>query len=75
MAKTCSIDHGGGKMPAAFNNLPESQAGVGRHKCPACAYELGRTEATAAEERLRVRVRELQAEVAALRKGAAPPTS
>lgn len=69
MAKTCSIEHGGGKLPAAFKDLPESQAGVGRHKCPACAYELGRSEATAAEERLRSRVRELEAEVARLRKG------
>lgn len=71
MAKTCSMDHGGGKLPASFKDLPESQAGVGRHKCPACAYELGRSEATAAEERLRERVRVLQAEVAELKKGAA----
>jgi hypothetical protein len=62
MPNTCATDHSG-KMPATFNALPESQGGVGRHKCAACAYELGRNEATATEERLRERVRKLEAEL------------
>lgn len=63
MPKICSTDHTGGSLPASFGNLPESQGGVGRHKCAACAYELGRNEAAAAEERLRERLRELKARV------------
>lgn len=55
----CNRDHSG-SLPASFNQLPESQGGVGRHKCAACAYELGRAEGAAAEERLRERVRTLE---------------
>lgn len=69
MAKTCSIDHSGGHLPAAFNSLPESQAGVARHKCAGCAYELGRAEGAAAEERLRDRLRALSDEIERLRQG------
>lgn len=73
MAKTtCSVDHSG-DLPATFNNLPESQGGAGRHKCAACAYQLGRSEAVAAEERLREQVRKLRAELEAIR--AAHPAS
>jgi len=59
---TCSVDHSG-DLPASFNHLPESQGGAGRHKCAACAYELGRSEAAAAEERLREQVRKLRAQL------------
>jgi len=33
-------------IDALLHDLPESQAGAGRHKCTACAYELGRTHGT-----------------------------
>ena len=29
------------KLDDIMNTLPENQAGVGRHKCPYCAYERG----------------------------------
>lgn len=70
MAKICSSNHEGGHLPAAFNNLPESQAGIARHKCAGCAYELGRAEGAAAEGRLRDRLRALTEEIALLKKGA-----
>ncbi len=67
MAKTtCSKSHDG-ELPSSFKDLPESQGGVGRHKCAACAFDLGRAEGQAAEERLRERVRKLDAEVKALK--------
>lgn len=55
----CSKEHPAGSLPATFNSLPQSQAKAGRHKCAACAYELGRAESGAAEERLRNRVQTL----------------
>ncbi|HZX94405.1 MAG TPA: hypothetical protein VFE90_07800 [Myxococcales bacterium] len=61
MASTCQKGHE--DLPSSFDRLPESQGGKGRHKCAACAYEAGRSEATQAEERLRKRVRELDARV------------
>jgi hypothetical protein len=67
MAKTtCSKSHEG-DLPPSFKNLPESQGGVWRHKCAACAYDLGRAEGQAAEDRLRERVRKLDAELKALK--------
>ena len=60
-AVSCQKEHA--DLPKSFDALSESQGGKGRHKCAACAYELGRTEATEAEERLRKRVRELDARV------------
>lgn len=41
MARNCSVDHQKGNLPAELKKLPESQAGQYRHKCAACAYELG----------------------------------
>ena len=39
--QTCTIDHEA-KVPAkAIAALPESQAGSFRHRCAACAYQLG----------------------------------
>jgi hypothetical protein len=55
---TCEKDHSG-DLPSEFNDLPESQAAKWRHRCAACAYELGRRDVAGAEERLRKRVREL----------------
>lgn len=65
MANTCNRDHSG-SLPTSFGRLPESQGGVGRHKCAACAYDLGRAEGAAAEQRLRERVRKLEAEARSL---------
>jgi hypothetical protein len=56
----CYVSH---ELPADFSNLPESQAGKGRHICAGCAYDLGRRHAAEAEERLRERVRSLTAQV------------
>ncbi len=63
----CSFSHD--NLPKSFEKLPESQGGKGRHICAACAYDLGRTEAAQAEERLRERVRALTAELDKLRAG------
>jgi len=61
----CSKPHA--DLPASVRALPESQRAIaGRHICAACAYELGRDHARAAEENLRLRVQELKAEVARL---------
>jgi uncharacterized protein with PIN domain len=56
-------------LPAEFNKLPESQAARWRHRCAACAYDLGRRHSEEVEERLRGRVRELSARVAELKEG------
>jgi hypothetical protein len=65
--ETCSKDHSG-DVPASLNSLPRSQAkSHGRHKCAACAYELGRKDAGEAEARLRIRVKELSDENARLK--------
>jgi hypothetical protein len=36
----CEKNHEG-NIPAKIANLPESQAGAWRHRCAACAYEVG----------------------------------
>lgn len=59
----CTKEHPEGDLSAAFRALPESQGKSGRHKCAACAYELGRQEGGVAEDRLRKRVQQLLAEV------------
>jgi hypothetical protein len=59
--RTCQHAHE--DLPKSFDGLLESQGGKGRHKCAACAYDLGRKESADAEERLRKRVRELDARV------------
>ena len=59
----CKIDHTGNIPRTPIESLHESQAGFWRHKCAGCAYEMGRKDAGAAEERLRKRVRELQDEL------------
>lgn len=38
---TCTIDHEAGVPAKAIAALPESQAGSFRHRCAACAYQLG----------------------------------
>ena len=63
----CDKDHA--TVPKKdIESLPHSQADVGRHRCALCAYELGRQHAGEAEQRLRGRVRELVAEVDALKR-------
>lgn len=62
LAMSCTRDHTG-EVPAAVGKLGDSQAGFCRHKCAGCAYLLGRADAAAAEERLRARVRELEARI------------
>jgi hypothetical protein len=57
----CTHDHDGELPMAEFHALPESQRGKWRHVCAGCAYRLGRSHAEAAEERLRQRVRDLEA--------------
>lgn len=47
-------------MPKALGDLPASQGGPWRHKCVACAYELGYEAGIGAAEKLRLRVRELE---------------
>lgn len=64
-AMSCSQDHSG-EVPASIAKLEDSQAGFWRHKCAGCAYLLGRTEARQAEERLRARIREVEAKLAVL---------
>jgi rubredoxin len=41
MSKTEACAHGSTAPYKILENLHESQAGAGRHKCPACAYRLG----------------------------------
>lgn len=62
---SCSLDHSG-EIPAAIGKLEESQAGFWRHRCAGCAYLLGRQHNAEAEERLRVRLRQAEAKLAAL---------
>lgn len=59
----CTKDHTGDLPKAQIFALQDSQSSFWRHKCAGCAYEMGRADAGAAEERLRVRVRELQARI------------
>lgn len=59
---TCTKDHIGA-VPASLRDLPKSQAGDWRHKCAACAYDLGYQDGIGAADKLRDRVRELEAKV------------
>lgn len=59
----CNIEHSGNIPKGKIEALEDSQRGFWRHKCAGCAYEMGRADATAAEDRLRNRVRELEAKV------------
>lgn len=59
----CTIDHGGRLPRPRIEALEDSQREFWRHKCAGCAYEMGRADASVAEENLRRRVRELTAEV------------
>jgi hypothetical protein len=34
----CKNNH---RYDSKFNDLPHDQSGIGRHKCPGCAYEKG----------------------------------
>lgn len=63
----CEIDHAG-DIPADIGRMQESQAGFWRHKCAGCAYLLGRRHAEEAEERLRARIKRLEAQIAELTK-------
>lgn len=36
-----SCDHGNNAPDDMLEELPESQAGTGRHKCAVCAYQKG----------------------------------
>lgn len=62
MSVSCKSEHSD-KLPADFDELPESQASRWRHKCAGCAYELGRRHGEEAEEQLRQRVHELTARI------------
>ena len=61
----CEKDHAT-SVPRQIESLQESQKGFWRHRCAGCAYEMGRRDAEAADERLRERVRALTAERDAL---------
>jgi RimJ/RimL family protein N-acetyltransferase len=52
MSVVCDSDHV--DIPREFQELPESQRERWRHKCPACAYELGRRHAEMEHERARL---------------------
>jgi len=41
MAVRARHDHTNEALPAVIRNLPGSQGGTGRHKCPFCAYSQG----------------------------------
>lgn len=60
---TCGKDHAG-EIPLAIKDLHDSQAGFWRHRCAGCAYLLGRKHAEESENRLRARIRELEARMA-----------
>jgi hypothetical protein len=62
---TCDRDHTD-VSSAAMESVPESQGKRWRHRCAACAYELGLAHGARTEGRLRERVRELSAKVDAL---------
>lgn len=64
----CDKDHAGSIPEKAIKGLQDSQAGFWRHKCAGCAYEMGKRDAAASEERLRTRVRELMDEVEKLKR-------
>ena len=65
----CSKDHGGGAVPKSLGGLPNSQGGPWRHKCVACAYELGYEAGIGAAEKLRARVRDLEEKLRAAEAG------
>lgn len=46
----CQKDHS--NIQDIMENLPEDQGGVGRHKCAACAYELGYDDGISRREKL-----------------------
>jgi hypothetical protein len=64
----CKVEHSG-EVPRAIEKLQDSQAGFWRHRCAGCAYLLGRKHAEEAEERLRVRIRQLQEAIEKLKAG------
>jgi len=57
----CEKDHAT-SVPRQIEKLQESQKGFWRHRCAGCAYEMGRRDAEATDERLRERVQALTAE-------------
>ena len=68
---SCTRNHDA-DLPRAVGALDDSNHGFWNHKCAGCAYEMGRGDAAAAEERLRVQVRELEARVVELEGKLAP---
>lgn len=64
---SCIKDHSG-SIPRKVEKLEDSQRDFWRHKCAGCAYEMGRADAAAAEERLRERVRALEEELRLLKR-------
>ncbi len=68
----CNRDHSGEIPAAVFPALPESQRGPWRHACAACAYLLGVQHGEGGNERLRQRVRDLEARVKEMEKTATP---
>jgi hypothetical protein len=61
--KTCH-GHADGEIPRAVGDLPSSQGGPWRHICSACAYLRGRKHGEETENRLRERIRALEAKLA-----------
>ncbi len=59
----CDRDHTGEIPKAVLSALPESQRGPWRHACAACAYLLGIQHGEDGKERLRQRVRDLEARI------------
>ena len=49
----CSKDHSA--IQLIMNTLPTDQGGKGRHKCAACAYELGFTAGYNLDEKINLR--------------------
>lgn len=62
----CSKDHSGSLPRARIEVLATSQRDFWRHKCAACAYEVGRADGARAEAALRQRVRTLESQLEAL---------
>lgn len=59
----CDRDHTSEISKSVFSALPESQRGAWRHACAGCAYLLGVQHGQKTEERLRQRVRDLEARI------------
>ncbi len=59
----CDRDHTGEIPNAVIDALPESQRGTWRHACAACAYLLGVQHGEHGRERLRERIRDLEARI------------